>query len=284
MRNNKTIIVTGASGFIGSHVVKFFANKKFQVIALVRHIPEASIDNVNYVIYDMKQKTEMPNFEGEAVLIHCAYSKKNIEENEIAARHILNEMKRVGIKQSVFLSSISASSKSGTNYAKQKNRLEHMFLKQAGIVIRAGLVIGKGGLFLNTLSFIKRFRLLPVIGKGDQKVFFIGIEDLIQGIQELITHSRQGVFYMCSSETFNYIDFYKSIASHFKWKLKILRFPIWLIKPIVAIYGLLPNAKINLDNLKGLHQVPELDKDVLKNSPFPFSFNSLEECLKNVQW
>ncbi len=36
MKKNKTILVTGATGFIGSHLTEYLVNKRFNVIAFDR--------------------------------------------------------------------------------------------------------------------------------------------------------------------------------------------------------------------------------------------------------
>jgi nucleoside-diphosphate-sugar epimerase len=283
LEKHSHIIITGASGFIGSYLVNYFSSLNFKVTALLKKTPTNPLPNVTYVVYNMAEPVDANIFTPNAILIHCAYSKKagsTVEDiNETATIHLLKMARANGVKHCVFFSSISATSTSGTYYAKQKNTLEKLFNTTQDIILRPGLVIGNGGLFANTVKFITRFKVLPMVGNGKQPVYYIAINDVAKALYELLNQQRCGTFYICNTKPMPYKTFYKTVASVLNTNIITLPLPLWFLKIALTIYGLLPKASINADNLKGLNEVPLLDEEIKKQSVFSFQFKTVNESL-----
>ncbi len=280
--NTKThIVITGASGFIGGALLKYFWLQGYELTALVRVIPNEELIGVKYVKYDMKKEIDKSVSFQNAIIIHCAYSKQNESEtfdiNQRATQNLLQKAKHEKAKQRIFISSFSATSQSSSYYAVQKNKLEKLFQIENASIVRPGLVVGNGGLFYSTLQFIKRFGILPIMGGGSQLVYYVGINDVVKAIDELITQSRLGSFYLNHSVPLSYKTFYKTVAKKINKRLLLVPIPSWLLKPVLYLYTYLPNASITKDNVKGLNQVPTPDASIMQQSIFSFEFQSLEE-------
>lgn len=71
----KTIIITGAGGFLGSALVKYFKKQGWHVIALVRNAKKYKQAGVEYVEYDLTQPLDDSVFAGADYLVHAAYVK-----------------------------------------------------------------------------------------------------------------------------------------------------------------------------------------------------------------
>lgn len=287
LKTNTHIVITGASGFIGSAFVAFFHEKGYTVSALARKPPSNRLAGVNYVHYDMGSIPDTRLFNKETILIHCAYSKTqtttDTDINSLAARHLLELAAQHTIKRCIFLSSLSADSGSGTYYARQKKQLEALFAQANSTILRPGLVIGNGGLFYQTLTTIRKTRLLPITGGGQQPVYYISIKDLARITEDVILKQRTGTFYALNQPAIPFITFYKTVARSLSIQLRVLPVPIWLLKTAAFAYKVLPvKAKITSDNIKGLQNVPFPDPSILRSSVFDFEFESLEESLRNL--
>jgi NAD dependent epimerase/dehydratase family enzyme len=280
VNTNLHIIITGASGFIGEALLKYFWLKGYELTALVRTIPNEELIGVKYVLYDMAKEIDKSVSFQNAVIIHCAYSKQNesltFDINQRAAQNLLQKVKREQAKHCVFFSSFSATSASESYYATQKNKLEKLFQLANTCIVRPGLVVGNGGLFFSTLQFIKRFGVLPLMGGGSQLVHYVGIKDVVKAIEEIIVQSRLGCFYLNHPLPLNYKTFYKTVAKKINKRLLLVPVPLWLIKLLLYLYAYLPNASITKDNIKGLNQVPTPDAAIMKQSVFSFSFKDLD--------
>ena len=67
IKNKKTILVTGGSGYIGSHVVRYFLDNNFKVINIDRLIfkHDSSIDlnkNTSYKFYNLQYRCSFVMF------------------------------------------------------------------------------------------------------------------------------------------------------------------------------------------------------------------------------
>ena len=279
MNTNLHIVITGASGFIGQALLTYFQKKGYTLTALVRTIPTKKLANINYVIYDMAKEIDNAVSFYNAIVIHCAYSKQKKthepELNEIAAQHLLKKIKLEKAKYCIFFSSFSATSGSGSYYSLQKNKLEKLFQFENAACVRPGLVVGNGGLFESTVQFIKRFRLLPLIGGGSQLVYYVGINDVTKAVHELVLQLRNGCYYLNYATPLSYKTFYKTVAKKINTPLVLVPVPLWLLKPLLYLYSYLPNAAITKDNINGLNHVPTPDAIIMKQSVFSFAFEDL---------
>ena len=119
---HNTVLITGATGWLGSLVAKLFVNKQFNVIALARK-PDYSIKNIHWVKGDITENDDILNLPKSLELfpdfvVHCAgfahretKSQENVDlchlVNVIGTQNIIRYAKENGIKKFVYISSTS---------------------------------------------------------------------------------------------------------------------------------------------------------------------------------
>jgi uncharacterized protein YbjT (DUF2867 family) len=150
------IVVTGASGFLGS--------------ALVRHLDATP---VHY--------RKPARLDGD-LIIHCGhdFSAGSFEHNMALAEGLL-PTPRV-----IYVSSCSAVPHARSEYGKTKYAIERMFLKAGHAVVRPGLVVGPGGLFLRGAQAIRRSHFVPLVGQGRLLVPVVALSDLLEAISGIV--------------------------------------------------------------------------------------------------
>jgi NAD dependent epimerase/dehydratase family enzyme len=275
------IIITGASGFLGKKLLAFFFERGHTVTALTRTLPQEKNQNINYVKYDMLSEIDKNISFKDAVIIHTAYTKEEHlpDINLLAAERLLKKAVTETARQCIFISSLSATSGSGSYYAKQKKAVENLFQQASQTCIRPGLIIGNGGLFQQTVDFIQRFGVLPLFNGGKQNVYYIGVEDLAKCMDELISQNKSGCYYALHAEPIPYAAFYKRVANCLNRRVYMIPVPIWILKVI----SFLPFSKITKDNVKGLNAVPELEKEIVDAHKYSFAFDTLEMLMKKFR-
>lgn len=264
-KHTPTIAVTGAQGFIGGSIVDYFAAKGWQVRALVRRVPDTQHPGVTYVPYDLTQPLKSTTLKGVDYLVHAAYIKSSpstpnaLELNLKGTERLLASARTHRLQRVVFLSSLSAQPDALSAYGKQKYAIERLFDGPEDTVIRPGLVIGNGGLVREMTDFIRTKHIVPLIGGGNQPLQIIGIDELVTGIDTVLSTNLSGDFTLASAQTYPYREFYRLLAKRAgTWALYI---PL----PFVAAQAILKLSQlahvplaITEDNLLGLKQMKRL--------------------------
>jgi nucleoside-diphosphate-sugar epimerase len=265
MSNSKPILVlTGATGFIGKHISNYFVNIGWYVIALVRNIPNKNEENICYIKYDLVSEIDVSLPNQFDAFIHAGYLKQengndafalNINAVEKLRKGLSN--KQVGAK--LFLSSLSADQNAASVYGRQKMAIEELFLKENGIVIRAGLVLGEGGLFGIMENYLRTKNKIPLFGSGKQPIQTVYIDDLVLAIEKIISKKLTGKLVVACNEAVTYRDFYEALAISVGSKPKFVKTPYWLAGLGILIAKFLRiQLPITKDNLLGLKQMKHI--------------------------
>src|SRR5579872_6532115 len=108
MKEPQTILVTGGSGFVGSHIVGQLADHGYSVRALMRRAPEKTRHpTVEVVIGDLtRAATYQPALQGAFAVIHAALTDA-LSFDLAATRELRDASARAGVRKFLHLSSIA---------------------------------------------------------------------------------------------------------------------------------------------------------------------------------
>ena len=211
------ILVSGSSGFIGSHLCAYLEKIGHTVVHLKRGDPQLS--NPSTVYWNPKTKmAKTSHFEGFDAVIHLAgepifgfwtsSKKEKIYNSRIFGTSFLTSLlSQCASPPKVFISASAVGF-----YGDQKETLlDEKSLKGEGffpdvcedwekasllleshsrvIHTRFGIVIGKGG-FLKILKKVFLWGLGGKIGSGEQWISWIAIEDLISALDFILKHDK----------------------------------------------------------------------------------------------
>lgn len=167
------IIVTGGSSAIGT-----------RLLAKLTSLESNVIDLSDKSRYSWRLGHNLPKFESDDLLIHLAHDRNSSFNDNIKA---VNKICGSFSGKKVFLSSISAHSRSRSKYGKSKFEQEKIFLNHGGIVLRAGVVFGgrPAGIYLTLEKLLQRFKIIPVPYSGMSTFFMSHVDDLIN---ELVSY------------------------------------------------------------------------------------------------
>jgi nucleoside-diphosphate-sugar epimerase len=256
---NKKLIITGAGGFIGSELTKYFLRKGYEILAFVHNIPVKRIEGVSYRNYDLNGHINDYDFSNASCLIHCAFMKNSKNESNArviniqGTKELLAMCRKHLIKKFIFLSSISAHEKAKSDYGKSKYEIENILSEEKDLIIKAGLVIGNGGIYFAIERFMKNHIFVPVINSKESRIYFIQIEKLMMFIEFCIERNITGKYILAEKEPINQVDFYKQISEKIDKKRLFLKIPFFLLYTLVSIIELLQiPIGITRENLLGL--------------------------------
>ncbi|HEY4451613.1 MAG TPA: NAD-dependent epimerase/dehydratase family protein [Solirubrobacteraceae bacterium] len=250
-----TVGITGASGFIGAHLVNAFQAGGWHVRALVRDPRHPELTGVESMPYDLREPVEDQTVAGLDALVHAALDKSDDRVNVDGTRRLMSAAQAAGVGRRVFISTVSARVDAVTGYARQKLACEQLMDRDTDVVVRAGLVIGAGGLVGDSVSFLRRFHVLPLIDGGRQPVQTVGVDDLARAVVQVCasTSTLSGVYTIADPRARSIREVYTAIADALDIRVLVLPIPFWM--PLFAARAsarLGVRLPITEDNLRGL--------------------------------
>ena len=286
---NPTIAITGANGFIGKALVKYFSEKNWHVHALQRKPISNPTKNVTFHSFSLPNHFVKKSLEGVDVLIHCAvqhYTPTNKHadaNNEAGAEKLIKLCSETGTKI-IFLSTLSAHEQAKSHYGKNKLKLESLFDPKKDLVLKLGLVVGDtGGLFHTIYESIKKTNVIPLVDGGNQPMQTIAIDDLCQIIESGINNNIIGNYKIAEHKAFPMKELYSVIAHQLGKEPKFIPVPSFILMTackIAEIIGI--KLPVSSESVLGLKQLRNFDtsNDLKK---FGIKAKSFKETVKSLK-
>ncbi len=189
------MMITGASGYIGSRLVTRARDAGFRVVAAVRDPARASVpSDVRVRQFDLGQPFDAALVDGVNVIVHLAAiihedsqpAEVSEDLNVSGTRRLLECARERAVSRFVFVSSQSAAQSSPTKYGRSKWQIEQLLTCEGEIVVQPGMVTGgaPGGVYGTLLKLCRRFPIVPVVN-GSAPVYPVHIDDLCDGILKI---------------------------------------------------------------------------------------------------
>jgi NADH dehydrogenase len=258
------IIITGATGYIGSRVVELAIRHGFEVVSMSRRSVRSDLA---WIRYDFTDETIADLPSDTTAVIHLAADTSSTtdlgDSAELdSARLLISATRKAGSKL-IFVSSQTAKLNAPTEYGRTKWRIEQEVLAAGGWVIRPGQVYGgtERGLFGTLVGIVRRLPVLPSFLPAP-KVQPIHVDDLATGLLRVVQPGNipQGVLCLASPKPMSFTKFLSAIANH---RVHALRFfvpmPIALVKLIGFLLGSRLKSRLGVERLISLFELPMME-------------------------
>jgi len=194
------ILVSGSSGFIGSHIVTELASHGHPVLALTRKgqgsANAARIKERSWSFTETIPENEMGSLRYAIHLAHDFNGVLGAEKTISGTLELIAACRKAGAKRQIFLSSLSAHAGAQSRYGQTKYKIEQSLANMPDVVIiRPGLVLGKGGLYGRISKWVKRFPIVPLPDGGRGKISVIDISVLSRHIISILLADHVGDAY-----------------------------------------------------------------------------------------
>lgn len=267
----KNILVTGATGFIGQHLVRALIEKNYNVRVFIRNAEKARKmfgDTVEYIIGDISDEEKIKDsLSGIDLVYHLAanrgenkllnkedYFQNNILPTKLFCKHCLKENIKL-----VYLSS------SGVNgwqkklpvdetypyageglyhWSKIESEKEILNFAKKGsnaVIVRTVMVYGKGdsGFLFKLINLIKHRRFF-IIGSGKNRIHLLDVDHLVQGLIKIIGISRSGeIYYMADEHPITMNELTKIISNKLEVATPSIKLPLFLFKIAAFFFDIL---------------------------------------------
>ena len=230
----KTVLVSGASGFIGSHVAARLAEEGYRVRAMTRH-PRDYHGAGEPVEADVSDPASLAvAFAGVQVayyLIHSLASDDFEQRDAAAARHFAEAAAAAGVERIIYLGGLGAND--GTLSAHLRSRRDVEKILEAGpvpvTVLRAAVVIGHGGISWEmTRQLAHRLPMMVTPRWVRTRTQPIALPDAVRyliGVLEPV-EARGRTYEIGGPEVLRYIDMLQRVAKIRGHRLPNLTVPL----------------------------------------------------------
>ena len=297
MGANETILITGASGFLGSHLANYAAKKGRNVRCLVRRTSETSDLNPNCL--DIRHGDLLDPLSLRAAVdspvrsvVHCAATtsetkvdyEQSFKVNVEGTRNLLQACQDRGIERFLMISTQSANEQNPSTYARTKLAAD-LAVKESPLaytILKPSTIYGPGskGLFAKMLRLLDSVPVVPILGSGSRLIRPIHVYDLCEAILECeaIDQTFGKTYDLGGRDLVSYEDFIGSILQARKKKKPFVYLSLPVCRALAAAFSFLKNPPFTRDNVLGLNQNQVCSIDAARTD-FGFNPRGLREGL-----
>ncbi len=282
----REIAISGASGFVGSSLIKYFENNGDKVTQIKR----TDLSNQDRLVQLLDAKDLVINLAGANIINRWSQSyKKLLYSSRIeTTKALVSAMDKISSKPKLFISTSAVGIyKNDDVYDENTTNLNDDFLAELckdwenealraneldirTAIFRFGIVLGKGGGALSKMLTPFKLGLGGTIGDGSQAFSFVHIDDLVNSYEYILNNENlDGVFNLTApTPTTNY-GLTKALGNALH-RPTILPVPQFVLNLIFS-----EGAKVLTD---GQSAIPKK----LIDSGFKFKYQTIDDTIESL--
>lgn len=258
------ILITGATGFVGSHLVESIARNGLRARALVRETSDVRTlkrYGIERVIGDLTDPASLRRAVADAdTVLHLAASTRALSREEFhrvngeGTRRLARAVAEAGgERRLVYLSSLAAAGPSGERpvrpedeprpvsaYGESKLAGERAVGEAAleGVstaVLRAPAVYGPGDRDLLTFFRLADRGLLPVVGAADRRLQLVHVRDLARAILMAGSATATGIFHIAEPRAYAWDEILDLVSAVTGGAARRIRIPTVVLNGAAAV-------------------------------------------------
>lgn len=305
------ILITGASGFVGSHLAEYASGNAQLLISCVRNssnIVHLQSLNTHIRVLNYQSQSELEKellllkqkFGTLDLIIHNAGLTKSTDRaslfdaNQHNTQRLAKSIVACGMLSSggkfIYVSSLAARGPSAlrepvTTYGQSKLYAERELLKLdlPTVIVRPTAVYGPGDTEFLKLFKVLKLRIAPTLSHPKQKLTFVYVKDLVRLLVDF-AHllPSKSIITVTDNSIYTPAEFYKAIGASIGISPLQIRIPSFLVAAYAHFNGSLANVfghrpTLNPEKLKEL--VADWDLQNEDNRPEGFYFTDLNQGL-----
>jgi uncharacterized protein YbjT (DUF2867 family) len=293
-----TVLVTGATGFVGPHVVHALRARELPVRALVRDPAPATRHaawGVELVQGDITDLTSLrAATAGVDSIVHLVAIIKGSRadfERVMAqgTRDLVAAAREAGVRRFVLASALGLNerSKDAVPYFAAKWEMERA-VKESGlehVIFRPSFIFGKDGGVLPTFVRLARFApVTPIVGPGTRRLQPIWVEDVAEYYSRAVDHASAAnrTFEIGGPDAPTWNEFWDRLKRAVGARRPSVHVPVGLLRLQAALTEKLPGAPVTRDQLTMLELGDNVVTDPAAVETFQLPLVPLDEQLRRA--
>jgi uncharacterized protein YbjT (DUF2867 family) len=293
-----TVLVTGATGFVGPHVVHALRGREIPVRALVRDPARGSrltAWGAELAAGDVTDPASLrAACEGVDAVVHLVAIIKGRPEDfqrvmADGTRNVVAAAKEAGVRRFVLASALGLDerSKDAVPYFGAKWEMEKA-VRESGlehVIFRPSFVFGRDGGVLPTFVRLARFApVTPIIGPGTRRLQPIWIEDLAEYYVHALSEpgATNRTFELGGPEAVSWNEFWERLKRVLGVRRPSVHIPFAALRAQATLTERLPGAPVTRDQLTMLELGDNVVTDPSAVETFELPLVPLDEQLRRA--
>jgi NADH dehydrogenase len=258
-----TILITGASGFIGGAITERVIDRA-AVRSLTSHPARNRFgERVRSFSYRFDHPDAMAEaYRGVDVFVNSYYVRFNYGEATFEravdrTRDLIAAARRAGVRKIVHVSVSNADERSSLPYYANKGRIERLVV-ESGIehtILRPAIVVGPGDILVNNIAFfLRRLPIFTMFGRGDYRTQPIAL-DAFAGlaIEAIDGGHANAIVPVAGPSDWTFLEMVKAVRAAVSSRAAIVSAPAALALAGLRVAGLLlRDVVLTRDEVAGL--------------------------------
>lgn len=231
------ILVLGASGYIGQHLVRTLSQQGHQILAAARHVDRLAklqLANVSCHKVDLSWPDNLPallqDIDTVYFLVHnMGEGGDFIAQERQVALNVRDALREVPVKQLIFLSSLQAPPHEQSDHLRARQATADI-LREAGVPVtelRAGIIVGAGSAAFEVMrDMVYNLPVLTPPRWVRSRTTPIALENLLHYLVALLDHPacEHRIFEAAGPEVLSYqqqFEHFMAVSGKRRWLLPI---------------------------------------------------------------
>lgn len=269
------ILVTGGTGFVGTHLVNTLLRRGHEVAVLARH-PDRARNRYNRPVERVRGDVLHPPslasaLQGRDAVIHLVgiIHEKGAQTfdrmHREAVGNVVTAMQPTDVRRLLHMSAMGASEDAPSEYSRTKAAGERA-VRASGLdwtIIRPSIVFGPGDGFVSLLAPIvdKNPLFIPVIGRGETRFQPVSVYDVARVFADALEKPETigKTFEVGGPDVLTLNEIYREIATVLgKRRKPLVHLPLWWGRLLARIFeslaqrGWISHPPLTRDQLKSL--------------------------------
>ncbi|MEO8430883.1 MAG: complex I NDUFA9 subunit family protein [Acidobacteriota bacterium] len=268
------ILVTGGTGFVGTHLVNAFVRRGHSIAVLARD-PDGARNRYNRPVEAVRGDVLDPASLSRAVagrdsvvhlvgIIHEQGDQTFDRMHREATENVIAAMRAAGVRRLLHMSAMGASEDAPSEYGRTKAAGERAVRGSEldWTILRPSIIFGRGDGFVSLLAPIVRRNpgFIPVIGSGDTKFMPVSVYDVARVFAEALEKPETvgKTYEVGGPQIFTLNEIYREIATAVgKRRKPLVHFPLW--------WGRFLAGRFESAARRGWLDAPPLTRDQLRS-------------------
>jgi NADH dehydrogenase len=263
------ILVTGATGFVGSEILRRASRRGWRVRGLARHPERAEalsrLPHVELFRGDVRRPDELDEALAEVdAVIHLVgviveTGRQTFEEAHVeGTRHVLEAMRRTGVRRYLHMSALGVEEgRDLSEYYRTKWGAEEL-VRESGLVttiFRPSLVFGRDDDFFNRLAALIRWSpVVPLPGGGKSRFQPVWVGDVAECFLQATRMERgaAAVYEVAGPQVMTLREIVTALMGVMGRRRPTIAIPIAMLRLGAAVMAVLPSPPVTRDQLNML--------------------------------